>query len=436
MVKALARRARICYHKQVDKDLCSKHMIESNKAPVREGQHIAKVSRGISFKAAAVVMVLVAVSSFVMGARGSEWLATATSADQNQKLPPSLNYAELDAVYDVLRSNYAGDLSAQDLLNGAKEGLVKATGDPYSEFFTAEEAEKFFSSLDGEFSGIGAELGMRDDRLTVISTLDGTPARQSGLKAGDAIIQVNDQSTQDWSITKAVTNIRGKKGTTVKLTVLRGGEVKTFNITRADIENPSVRSEIIAGNIGVISISRFSDKDTVELAREAAQRFKQQGVQGVILDLRGNGGGYVQAAQGVAGIWIEGGKVIVEERADGETIETLRAQGEPILDDMPTAVLINGASASASEIVAGALKDYGIATLVGQTSFGKGSVQQIVAVPGGGQLKVTVAKWFTPNGNNINGEGITPSVKVKLTEEDVNAGRDPQRAKAVEILKR
>lgn len=410
-------------------------MIESNKAPVREGQRIAKVSRGISFKAAAVVMVLVAVSSFVMGARGSEWLATATSADQNQKLPSSLNYAELDAVYDVLRSNYAGDLSAQDLLNGAKEGLVKATGDPYSEFFTDKEAEQFFSGLAGEFSGIGAELGMRDDRLTVISTLDGTPAQQSGLRAGDAIIQVNDQSTQDWSITEAVTNIRGKKGTTVKLTVLRGGEVKTFNITRADIENPSVRSEIIAGNIGVISISRFSDKDTVELAREAAQRFKQQGVQGVILDLRGNGGGYVQAAQGVAGIWIEGGKVIVEERADGETIETLRAQGEPILDDMPTTVLINGASASASEIVAGALKDYGIATLVGQTSFGKGSVQQIVAVPGGGQLKVTVAKWFTPNGNNINGEGITPSVKVKLTEEDVNAGRDPQRAKAVEILK-
>lgn len=408
---------------------------EQPTAPQGKKRKVGKTASGISFKAAAVVLVLVAVSSFVLGARGSEWVATSLSQSNNQNLPADLNYAELDAVYDTLRSSYAGDLTGEELLNGAKDGLVKATGDPYSEYFTQAEAEKFFSSLSGEFSGIGAELGMRDERLTVISTLDGTPAKKSGLEAGDIITLVNDQSTQDWSITEAVNNIRGKKGTTVKLTVLRSGDVKTFNITRADISVPSVTSEIIDGNIGVITISRFSDEDTVQLAREAAREFKRKNVQGVILDLRGNGGGYVQAARGVAGIWLSEGKVIVKEKADGEVIETIRAEGEPIFQDMPTAVLINGASASASEIVAGALKDYDIATLVGQTSFGKGSVQQIVEVPGGGRLKVTVAKWFTPSGNNITKDGITPKVKVELTEEDVNADRDPQRARAAEILR-
>lgn len=410
---------------------------ETNKAPVRERQNAPRGSvRCVSFKTAVIVMILVAVVSFVMGARGNELLASLGGSSQNQGLPEDLNYAELDAVYDMLRQNYAGELDAEKLLTGAKDGLVKATGDPYSEYFTDKEYGEFRKSLHGEFQGIGAELGMREDRLTVISTLDRTPAQKSGLQAGDAIIKVNDESTQDWSITEAVSNIRGKKGTTVKLTVFREGDIKTFDITRADIENPSVRAEMLAGNIGVIRISRFSNSDTVELARKAAEDFKEQGVNGVILDLRGNGGGFVQAAKGVAGIWIQGGRVILEEKADGQTVETLRAQGKPILGDMPTVVLVNGASASASEIVAGALKDYDIATLVGQQSFGKGSVQKITEVSSGGNLKVTVARWYTPSGKNIDGEGITPSVKVKLNAEDVNAGRDPQEDRAVKILQK
>lgn len=409
---------------------------KTESAPEKKQPKAAKVSKGISFKTAAIVLVLVAVSSFVLGARGSEMVTMLSTPQQNQNLPEDLNYAELDAVYDTLRSKYAGKLTAEELLDGAKSGLVKATGDPYSEYFTQAEAEEFFSGLSGDFSGIGAELTMREDNITVLSTLEGTPAGRSGLRSGDVVIEVNGQSTQDWSITKAVSEIRGKKGTTVKLRVLRGGDLQTFKITRADISVPSVKSEKIASNIGLITITRFSDEDTVELAREAARKFKNQGVDGIVLDLRGNGGGYVQAAQGVAGIWLEDGKVIVEEKADGETIETIRAEGQPILNGVPTAVLINEASASASEIVAGALRDYDQATLVGQTSFGKGSVQQIVDVSGGGKLKVTVAKWFTPNGDNISEEGITPEVEVELSEEDINADRDPQRARAVEILKK
>lgn len=408
-----------------------------NKAPVKNAQPqaVKKPARGVSLKTASFVVVLVAVSSFIMGARGNELLATITAQPQNQNLPDQLDYAQLDGVYDLLRSNYVGELDTQKLINGAKKGLVQATGDPYSEFFTDAEAEEFFGALEGSFSGIGAELGMRDDRLSVISTLEGSPAEKSGLQAGDVIAQVNEADTLDWSIEKAVNEIRGEKGTSVELTIIRGSEVKSFSVVRDDIVNPSVRSEILEGNIGYMRLSRFNDTDTVRLAREAAERFRNENVEGVILDLRGNGGGYVRAAQEVAGIWLEDGKTVVEERQGDRVLETLKATGNPVLNGVPTVVLVDGASASASEIVAGAFKDYDVATLVGQTTFGKGSVQKIVEVPSGGQLKVTIAKWYTPSGNNIDQEGITPAVEVEIDQEDIEAGRDPQRAKAVELLK-
>jgi len=407
-----------------------------DKAPARHAvAGVAdKPKRQLSLGVVLAVVALTAAVSFIAGARGNE-LANLVRGGQNADLPAKLDYSELDAVYSTLRNNYDGQLSTQELLDGAKKGLVEASGDPYSEYFTDTEANQFFSDLDGEFSGIGAELGIKEDILTIISTIDGSPAQKAGLRAGDAIGLVNEEDTSSWSIDEAVSNIRGEKGTTVKLTIRRGDEVKEINVVRDDIVNPSVRQEILDGNIGYLRLSRFNDTDTLRLSEAAARDFKQRGVKGVILDMRGNGGGYVTAAQEIAGLWLDSSKTVVEERQGSKVIENLKATGDPVLKGVPTIVLVDNYSASASEIVAGALKDHGAARLVGEQTYGKGSVQTIKDVIGGGQLKVTVAKWYTPNGKNIDGEGIAPDVEVSLSEEDFEADRDPQRDRALELLK-
>jgi len=220
-----------------------------------------------------------------------------------------------------------------------------------------------------------------------------------------------------------VTKIRGDVGTTVKLTVVSNGESKDVTITRAEVDNPSVYGSVVDG-VGIMTITRFDDQ-TGSLARKLATEFKNAGVKGVVLDLRGNGGGYVTAAQAVAGIWLDK-KVVVTEKTGNKVTEELKAGGSPILAGVPTTVLINASSASASEIVAGALHDYKVATLVGETSFGKGSVQKLLNLTDGAMLKVTVARWYTPSGVNISEKGISPDKAVERTVEDINANRDPQ----------
>lgn len=406
---------------------------QQSKTAVRRADSVSeKPPRQISLSMALSIMLLVGATSFILGSR-SEEMAFLWSNNQNGGLPADLNYRELDVVYDKLRLDFDGKLDAEKLLEGAKKGLVEASGDPYSEYFTNSEAEQFFSDLDGEFSGIGAELGKKDDLLTIISTIDGSPAQKAGLRPGDVIGMVNGQDALQWPIDRAVDTIRGEKGTTVKLTIRRGDEVKTFSVVRDDIVNPSVHAKVLEGNIGYIRMSRF-DELGPDLTRKAAQEFKNKGVKKVILDLRGNGGGYVGAAQAIASIWLEPGTLIVEQRQGGKTKDSLKAEGEPLLRGVPTVVLIDGYSASASEIVAGALRDQGAATLVGEKTFGKGSVQEIEEVPGGGSLKVTVAKWYTPKGKNIDHEGIKPDHVIGLTEQDFNKGNDPQRDKAAEVL--
>lgn len=402
-----------------------------------EGTPGVRARRGVSLRFAIVTIFLVAVVSFILGARGSDLMASLAVNQQNRSLPAQLDYSQLDEVYDALKGNYDGKLDAQTLLNGAKKGLVEATGDPYTEFFTDQEASEFFGELDGRFSGIGAELGKRDGQLTIMSTIDGAPAQKAGLRSGDIIGRVNEEDTLKWSVEEAVSKIRGEKGTTVKLTILRNNEVMEFSIVRDDVVDPSVRSEKLAGDIGYIRLSRFNDTDTTRLMRQAAERFKTENVKGIILDLRGNGGGYVQAAQEVAGIWLDSSKTVTEERRGGKVLEDLKAKGQPILNGVPTVVLVDGGSASASEIIAGAFKDYGVAKLVGQKTYGKGSVQKVDdEIISGGQLKVTIAKWYTPKGKNFDKEGITPDETMEITEEDIEADRDPQRARAVELLKR
>lgn len=345
----------------------------------------------------------------------------------------TLDFSSVQTTFRQLKLNYDGELDEQDLINGASRGLVAAVDDDYTVYFDKKEAEAFNKDLTGDIGGgIGAEIGSRNYRPTVLRILEGTPASESDLKAGDSIIAVNEEATADWSISDTVNKIRGEIGTTVKLTVQRGTAIEEIAIKREQIIAPSVESEII-DRVGVVTLRRF-DETTYDDLKKAANSFLERKVSGVVLDLRGNGGGLLSSARDVAGIWLNN-KVIVSERSKGKVIEELKSGFSPILNNIKTVVLINGSSASASEIVAGALQDYGVATLVGETTFGKGSVQKLVDLPNNAVLKVTVAKWYTPKGKNINKDGIKPDVKVELTADDANADRDPQLDRAIDLIK-
>lgn len=407
-------------------------MQKSAEKPAKEKKFGLKKS--VRLSTTILVVVVVALASFVGGTR-LDSITAWFGHSQNKDLPDQLDFSSVQAVYKSLREQFDGKLDAQKLIDGAKKGLVAAAGDPYTLYFTDAEAKQFNSDLNGQFSGIGAEIGNKDNNLIVVSTLDNSPAQKAGLQTNDIIAKVNDADTTGWSIDQAVSKIRGEKGTTVKLTIVRGQDVKDYSIVRDDIVNPSVTTQILDGNIGYMRISRFAD-DTTDLAQKAAADFVSKGVKGVVLDLRGDGGGYLTAAQSVAGLWLTSDQTVVQERQGITVKDTLYATGDAPLKGIPTTVLIDGGSASASEIVSGALHDHKAAQLVGQKSFGKGSVQQLVDLPAGGQLKVTVAKWYTPNGKNINKEGISPDVTVTPTEADIASNNDVQKAKALELLKK
>lgn len=378
------------------------------------------VSRNIYF----LTIAIVAVIGFVAGTRQNELLAAVGPVFGIKAAAGSLDTSSLQATYRQLKANYDGSLDPSKLINGANQGMVAAAGDPYTVYMTAEEARQFDRDLSGDIGGgIGAEIGVRNDQPTILRTLRDTPAEKAGLKPDDVIAKVNNTDTNGWTADKAAQIIRGEIGTTVKIQVIRDGEPQEFTITRANITSPSVEATV-AGGIGTLTISRFDDETAGE-ARRAAKDFKRQNVKGVILDLRGNGGGYLTAAQEVAGLWLDN-KVVVTERRSGAVQEELKSGSDPVLAGVPTVVLVNGSSASASEIVAGALQDYGAATLIGEKTFGKGTVQKLVELRGGAELKVTIARWYTPKGRNITSEGIAPDKKVDLTKEDVDADRDPQ----------
>ena len=380
------------------------------------------------------ITVLVAVVAFVGGTRSLD-IATAIGPMFGFKVASgSLDLSSTQDVYRRLKANFDGTLDDKALIDGATRGMVAAAGDKYTVFMDAKEAKDFNNELTGTIGGgIGAEIGVRNSQPTILRVLDGNPAKQAGLLAGDVITSVNDQATQGWSSDKTAAAIRGEAGTTVKVAVLRGADTKTFTVTRAIVNNPSVTSSVTSG-VGIIKLTRFDDQ-TGTLARQAAQSLKTQGVKGIVLDLRGNGGGYLTAAQDVAGLWLDN-KTVVTERTFGVVTDTVTSGGDSILAGMPTVVLIDGASASASEIVAGALQDHKAATLIGEKSYGKGTVQKVLNLPSDAILKVTVARWYTPNGKNITAQGIMPDTEVKLTADDTNAGRDPQIDAAVAKLQK
>lgn len=389
----------------------------------------ARTKKQISVSSMIMVCVVVALGFFALGTR-SYLLPTPFSKSTS---PAQLNFSELNDLYSVLKSKYDGDIDTAKLIDGAKHGMVDALGDPYTTYFNAEEAKAFDSDLNGTFEGIGAELGKISGQLAIMSVIADSPAQKAGLEKNDIILKVNDEDTSAMTVGGAVTKIRGDKGTSVKLTILRGETTKEYSITRDTITSESVSTELLEGNIGYMRISRFGD-DTANLAKKAAESFKSQGVTKIILDLRGNGGGLLTAAQSVASLWLNN-KVIVSERTGGTTTDTLRSTGSAVLEGVTTVVLVDGDSASASEIVAGALKDNSAATLLGEKTFGKGSVQTIEDLTSGGQLKVTIAKWYTPNGVNINKEGIQPDKEVKISDDDAKAGKDTQKNAAIDLLR-
>ncbi|MBW3568842.1 S41 family peptidase [Candidatus Parcubacteria bacterium] len=355
-------------------------------------------------------------------------------ASQNNRLPNKLNYQGVEEVYDELKASFDGNLDPDELINGLKEGLVKASGDPYTEYLNAEESKDFEEGLSGSFEGIGAELGKEEQAIVIVAPIEGFPAAKTGIKAKDIVAEIDGESAYDLSITEAVKKIRGPKGTKVKLGIIRNGEKLDIEVSRAQISIPSVEIETLESNIGVIKITRFGE-DTVQLVKEAARDFKAKQVNKVILDLRGNPGGLLEASVGVSEIWLPKGATILQEKRDEVVIKTYTSQNTPMLGGIKTAVLINEGSASASEIVGGALKDNNAATLFGEQSYGKGSVQEVKPLDFGGLLKVTIARWFTPNGRNIDKEGIEPDKKVELTDKDAEAKKDPQRDAAIRFLK-
>lgn len=345
-----------------------------------------------------------------------------------------LDLSSVQQTYQKVASNFDGTVDRQKLIEGANKGLVDALGDQYTVFMNAEESRQFDDSLTGNIGGgIGVELAIRNDAPTAVRVLKDNPAEKAGVQVGDVILKVNGEDVVDMSLNDVVSKIRGDVGTTVKLTVSRSGVEKEISITRDNVTNPSAYGEVKDG-VGILTISRFDDQ-TGSLARSVARDFKNKGVKAVVLDLRGNGGGYVSAAQSVAGIWLDSKLVVTEKR--GTTIkDELNSTGATVLSGVPTVVLVNKSSASASEIVAGALRDHKAATLLGDTTFGKGSVQQLINLMNDATLKVTIARWYTPSGVNISEKGIVPDVKVERTADDINANRDPQLSAALERLNR
>lgn len=354
---------------------------------------------------------------------------------QNTGLPEDLDYATVESVYDKLRTQYDGKLDEQQLLDGLKKGLAGATGDPHTEYFNAEAATEFNQELSGTFSGIGAELGTDENgTIQVISPIADFPAAKAGILPKDLIVRINDESTAGMTISQAVSKIRGEVNTKVKLSLIRGTEQIEVEITRAQIKVPSVKYEILADNIGYLQISRYGD-DTTELATQAATEFAAKNVRGVILDLRQDPGGLLDAAVEVSSLWLPKGQTVLTEKRDDVTIKTFASSGPGVLAGKKTIVLIDEGSASASEITAGALRDNKAATTMGVKSYGKGSVQQLVELGGSSLLKVTIAHWFTPSGQGIDKKGIEPDVKVERTVDDIKAGRDPQKDAAIQALK-
>ena len=342
------------------------------------------------------------------------------------------NWDSLNEIYTELRSFYDGEVTEENALTGAKRGIAAALDDPYTTYLTAKEGNEFLSDLNGEINeaGVGMELTFRNNHTVVVRTLPDNPARKAGIKPGDRIVKIDDENVDGKTTEDVAKKLRGKAGDKVKVEVLRGAETLTFEMTREKINNVSADISY-SDKTAIISVYRFAE-DTGALVRKLAEQAKAKQVDKVILDLRNNGGGYVSAAGEMLSLWLNGGdKYMIEKSIHNDDKTDYVPRGKnPIFKDTKTIVLINRSTASASEIVAGALKDYQKATIVGMTSFGKGVMQTMLNLSDSGKLKVTTAHWYTPNGSSINKTGIKPDIEIDRTVQDITEDKDPQLDKA------
>lgn len=376
-------------------------------------------------------------SNYPSGEKGS-FLAFISDFSRQDK---SVNYSLFEKVWEDVKANYIKQpVDENKLFYGALTGMVASLGDPYSDFLDPETTKAFQNEMSGSFEGIGAEIGIKNDKLMIIAPLSGTPAEKAGLKPMDQILQIDGQDTSQMTLDYATSSIRGKKGTEVKLLILSEGdkEAREVSLKRDEINVVSVRHSVKSAGengslkLGYIEILTFSD-DTVSVFKKTVNDLLGQGIKGIVLDLRNNPGGYLDSAVTVASQFIEKGPIVIEEFSD-QTKKTYEAEGGALLADYPVVVLINNGSASAAEILAGALKDDKNAILVGESSFGKGSVQEYEELADGSSLKLTTAKWLTPKGISINDQGLTPDYTVALSQDDYDNNKDPQLDKAVEVI--
>jgi len=371
--------------------------------------------------------------------------------------PSTINFSLFWDAYNKLQDNFidADKINDQEVIYGAIEGMTASLGDPYTTFLNPTDAKKFEDDLAGSFEGIGVEVGIKKDQLTVVAPLKNTPGQKAGLKSGDVIAKIDGTSTANMTTDEAVDLIRGKKGTNVILTIYREGwtDTQDITITRDTIIIPAMDWKIINNDVAYIQIYQF-DGSLLTDFDNAANQILQSNARKIVLDLRDDPGGYLEVAQKIAGYFMTTGETVVIEDHGKQTCQTssslldgycengecinnacaYKTTGNYSLEEYPMVVLINQGSASASEILAGALRDNREIQLIGEKSFGKGSVQTVINLREGALLKITVAKWLTPKGISISEVGLEPDIKVEITEEDATAGKDTQLEKALEII--
>ena len=357
--------------------------------------------------------------------------------DKQGRLSSDLDFSLFWKTWDLMKANYVNQdkLTDKQMFYGALSGLVDSAADPYTVFMNPEDSKLFNEDLTGTFSGIGAEVGLRNEVITIIAPLAETPAERAGLRPGDKVYAIDKQSTAGLTVDEAVKKIRGDKGTTVVLTIARNGDkLRDISIVRDTIIVKSVKTDYDQKTgLYTITINNFNT-DTEPLFQAAVQEIEQKKPSGLILDLRNNPGGYLDSAVAIASFWISDGVIVSEQFSGQQPVQPQHARGLAPLAGLPTVVLINQGSASASEIVAGALMDHQQATTIGKTTYGKGSVQVVRDLSDGSMVKITTAKWLTPNGTSINDKGIKPNFEVDFTEEDFIKDIDPQLIKARQVL--
>ena len=380
----------------------------------------------------------------ILAIGASFWLGTNFGKSQCKICPPEeIDFSLFWEAYHKLQEKFVdkGKFDIQQMIYGAISGMVKSLEDPYTVFFKPEETKRFIEDVKGSFEGVGMEIGIRKDQLQVISPLEGTPAQRAGLRAGDKILKINGTSTVDMIIEEAVNLIRGPKGTEVALTIFREEweKSKEFKIVRDVIEVPSLKWELKTTPwgypIAYLKLYHFSGKADSDF-KQAAVEILASPAQKIILDLRNNPGGYLLVAVDIAGWFLEKEQIVtIEDLGKEETKKEYKAPGPGKLLPYPMVILINQGTASGAEILAGALRDNREIKLIGETSFGKGSVQKLESLNNGSSLKITVANWLTPKGNLITDQGLKPDIEVEMTEEDYEKERDPQLDKAIEVIR-